>query len=34
MGGHHLTLQTCIQQDGEDSWGRLFIIADSLQSLS
>ena len=26
-GGHHLTLQTCIQQDDVDSWGRLFIIA-------
>lgn len=28
MGSHHLTLQTCIQQGSEDSWGRLFIIAD------
>ena len=27
MGSHHLTLQTCIQQGSEDSWGRLFIIA-------
>lgn len=26
-GEHHLTLQTCIEQDGIDSWGRLFIIA-------
>lgn len=28
MGEHHLTLQTCIQQGSEDTWGRLFIIAD------
>ena len=28
MGNHHLTLQTCIQQGLEDSWGRLFIIAE------
>jgi hypothetical protein len=28
MGEHHLTLQTCIQQGSEDSWGRLFIIAN------
>lgn len=28
MGAHHLTMQTCIQNDAEDSWGRLFIIAD------
>jgi hypothetical protein len=27
MGSHHLTLQTCIQEGSEDSWGRLFIIA-------
>ena len=27
MGNHHLTLQTCIQEGLEDSWGRLFIIA-------
>lgn len=26
-GEHHLTFQTCIAQDGELSWGRLFIIA-------
>ncbi len=26
-GGHHLALQTCINRDGNDSWGRLFIIA-------
>jgi hypothetical protein len=27
-GNHHLTLQTCIQEGTEDSWGRLFIIAE------
>lgn len=27
-GGHHVTFQTCIQQGKEDSWGRLFILAD------
>jgi hypothetical protein len=27
-GSHHLTLQTCIQKGSEDSWGRLFIIAE------
>ena len=26
-GDSHLTLQTCIQNDSVDSWGRLFIIA-------
>lgn len=26
-GDHHLTFQTCIAQDGELSWGRLFVIA-------
>ena len=26
-GDNHLTFQTCIAQDGELSWGRLFIIA-------
>lgn len=27
MGDHHLTLQTCIAENGESSWGRLFVIA-------
>ncbi len=27
-GEEHLTLQTCIQVGSEDSWGRLFIIAE------
>jgi hypothetical protein len=26
-GEYHLTLQTCIEKDGDLSWGRLFIIA-------
>ncbi len=26
-GDFHLTLQTCIEQDGNLSWGRLFVIA-------
>jgi len=30
LGDHHLTLQTCIQEGGVDSWGRLFIIADPI----
>lgn len=29
-GDHHLTLQTCIQVGSEDSWGRLFVIADPI----
>ena len=28
MGSGHLTLQTCIQVGSEDSWGRLFLIAE------
>jgi hypothetical protein len=30
MGDRHLTLQTCIERDGESSWGRLFVIARPL----
>lgn len=26
-GGDHLTFQTCIEQDGTSSWGRLFVVA-------
>jgi hypothetical protein len=26
-GNPHLTLQTCIQQGDQGSWGRLFIVA-------
>jgi len=29
QGERHLTLQTCIEAEGEPSWGRLFIIAES-----
>jgi hypothetical protein len=29
-GQHHLTLQTCIQEGTEDSWGRLFVIAEPI----
>ncbi len=31
-GKHHLTLQTCIQEGNEDSWGRLFIIAEPVEA--
>jgi hypothetical protein len=27
MGSRHLTFQTCIEYNGNDSWGRLFVIA-------
>jgi hypothetical protein len=27
MGDRHVTLQTCIAENGEASWGRLFVIA-------
>lgn len=29
-GEDHLTLQTCIARDGNDSWGRLFILAEPI----
>ena len=29
-GNHHLTLQTCIQEGLDDTWGRLFIIANPI----
>ena len=29
-GNHHLTLQTCIQEGSEDTWGRLFLIANPI----
>jgi hypothetical protein len=31
-GKHHLTLQTCIQAGPEDSWGRLFVIAEPVEA--
>ncbi|MEI6290222.1 MAG: hypothetical protein WCP19_07290 [Chloroflexota bacterium] len=30
QGKHHLTLQTCIFNNGEPSWGRLFVIAEPI----
>jgi hypothetical protein len=33
-GEFHVTLQTCIEQDGNESWGRLFIIAVPIDVLS
>jgi len=30
-GNKHITFQTCIQKDGIDSWGRLFLIATPLE---
>jgi hypothetical protein len=33
MGDRHMTLQTCIEKDGEQSWGRLFVIAEPLDTL-
>ncbi len=27
-GSFHVTFQTCIAQDGDNSWGRLFVIAE------
>ena len=27
-GDYHLTFQTCIEQNGNSSWGRLFVIAE------
>jgi hypothetical protein len=31
-GSHHVTFQTCIQQGQEDSWGRLFVIAEPVST--
>lgn len=33
-GSRHITFQTCITQDGNSSWGRLFIIGQPVQYLS
>lgn len=30
MGERHITFQTCIEQNGNSSWGRLFVIAEPL----
>lgn len=32
--GNKLILQTCIEQNGVDAWGRLFVIAESLPNIS
>jgi hypothetical protein len=32
-GSRHVTFQTCISQDGNTSWGRLFVIAEPFQSV-
>ncbi|HEY6072184.1 MAG TPA: hypothetical protein VIV15_02050 [Anaerolineales bacterium] len=29
-GSYHVTFQTCIAQDGDNSWGRLFVIAEPM----
>ena len=29
-GDYHLTFQTCIEQGGNKSWGRMFVIAEPL----
>lgn len=31
MGEHHIAFQTCIEKNGNLSWGRLFIIAEPVQ---
>jgi hypothetical protein len=31
--GNQLVFQTCIQKGNEDSWGRLFIIADEVENV-
>jgi len=33
-GPRHLTFQTCINQNGNEDWGRLFVIAEPEQDLS
>jgi hypothetical protein len=32
-GDHHLTLQTCIQNGGNQEWGRLFVIAQPIYTI-
>jgi hypothetical protein len=34
MGDGHVTFQTCIAQDGQLSWGRLFVIAEPFPPLA
>ncbi len=33
-GDYHLTLQTCIENNGNASWGRLFIVASPIDNTS
>ena len=33
MGSRHVTFQTCISQNGNSSWGRLFVIAEPVHYL-
>jgi hypothetical protein len=33
-GGHHVTFQTCIQENGLAAWGRLFVIAEPMSELA
>jgi len=32
-GEHHLILQTCIQNNGDQEWGRLFVIAQPIYTI-
>ena len=32
-GDYHLTLQTCIENNGNSSWGRLFIVATPVENV-
>ena len=34
MGSRHVTFQTCIENEGNSSWGRLFVIAEPAASAS
>ena len=34
FGDHHITFQTCIEADGHQSWGRLFVIAVPKEEVS
>jgi len=33
-GDYHLTLQTCIENNGNSSWGRLFIVASPVEDVN
>jgi hypothetical protein len=34
MGSRHVTFQTCIDNDGNSSWGRLFVIAEPAATIT